>query len=325
MSTPRRTPVVRVAAIQTATILGDVDANLAACERQVDQAAREGAEWIMLPEFFTTGMAFTPTLADCALRPDGAATQLLLEKAQRHDVRIGGSFLCLDDDGHVRNAFLLATPTGIAGRHDKDLPSAWENCFYVGGTDDGILEVDGLTVGVALCLEFNRTQTVRRLRGKVDLVVGGSNKWGAPTWMPPAQHRQAARISHWAPPFARQMGCPVVDASHTGPLRFRMPMLGVPYNTELQGGSIICDARGQALAYRHRDEGAGIVVADVEPGRIEPVDPIPDRFWINDFDAVTRNLGWRLPNWHGKRWYDRHGQGSRRASTSTSTSAIRST
>ncbi|RHW26054.1 carbon-nitrogen hydrolase family protein [Nocardioides immobilis] len=307
---------MRVAAVQTATILADVDANLAGCERQASEAAQEGAEWILLPEFFTTGVAFKPELVDCALPPDGAATQLLLGVAKRHDVTIGGSFLCLDDDGHVRNAFFLATSDGIVGRHDKDIPSAWENCFYVGGTDDGILDVDGLPVGVALCLEYNRTQTVRRLRGKVDLVVGGSNKWGAPKGSPAYLHRGAERLCEWVPPFARQMGCPVVDANHTGPLRFKMPMVGLPYITELQGGSIICDARGDTLAYRHRDQGAGIVVADVEPGRIEPVDPIPDRFWINEMDVVTRNLSWRLPNWHGKRWYDRHGQGARRRTPS---------
>jgi predicted amidohydrolase len=69
---------MRVAAIQTETIPADVDANLAGCERLADQAACEGAEWILLPEFFTTGMGFIPKLAECVLSPDGPATALLL-------------------------------------------------------------------------------------------------------------------------------------------------------------------------------------------------------------------------------------------------------
>ena len=81
---------------------------------------------------------------------------------------------------YVRNAFFLATPEGIAGRHNKDIPTMWENCFYIGGTDDGLIKVGNLTAGVALCQEFNRTQTVARLRGKADIVVGGSFTWGAP-------------------------------------------------------------------------------------------------------------------------------------------------
>ncbi|MES2886012.1 MAG: carbon-nitrogen hydrolase family protein [Pseudomonadota bacterium] len=306
---------MRIAAIQTETIVGNVEANLSGCEKLVNQAAREGAEWILLPEFFTTGMGFIPKLAECVLAPDGAATALLLGLAKRHGVNVGGSFLCRDDDGHVRNAFFLATPQGIAGRHNKDLPTMWENCFYVGGDDDGLIRVGDLDVGVALCLEYNRTQTVRRLRGKVDLVVGGSCKWGAPKAVPmhgyPQRHIE--RFTHWAPPFARMMGCPVVDANHCGDFRCPTPLVGVPYISKYQGGSIICDARGEVLAYRHRDEGAGVVVADIEPGRTEPLEPPPDRFWILELDPVSEYFGWRMQRWHGKHWYKRHGAGAQRA------------
>jgi hypothetical protein len=50
----------------------------------------------------------------------------------------------------------------------------WENCFYVGGEDDGVLEAEGKSVGVALCWELMRSQTARRLRGRVDVVLAGS-------------------------------------------------------------------------------------------------------------------------------------------------------
>lgn len=301
---------MRVAAIQMKTVVGDVDANLAACERLADAAAREGAEWILLPEFFTTGMGFIPELAKCAMPPEGAATALLLDLARRHGATVGGSFLCRDADGEVRNAFFLATPEGLAGRHDKDLPTMWENCFYVGGEDEGRLRVGALDVGVALCLEFNRSQTVRRLRGRVDLVVGGSCKWGAPEGWPLMSRylqRQAERYTHWAPPFARLMGCPVVEACHSGRFRCPMPLLGLPYDSEYLGGSIVCDARGQVLAYRHRDQGEGVVVADVTPERVQTVEPVPESFWIQALDPVAEYLGWRLQNWHGRRWYKRHG------------------
>lgn len=97
------------------SVLGDVSANLAMAEKLVDDAAGSGAEWITLPEFFTSGMGFDPSLADAALPPDGAATELLLRLAKRHHAKVGGSFLCRDHDGHVRNAYFLATPEGIAG------------------------------------------------------------------------------------------------------------------------------------------------------------------------------------------------------------------
>src|SRR5687767_6270451 len=102
-----RLEVMRVAAIQLEPKLADVAANLETCERLADDAAAAGAEWIVLPEFFTTGVAFVPELADAALRPDGEATALLRDLARRHGATVGGSFLCRDDDGHVRNAFLV--------------------------------------------------------------------------------------------------------------------------------------------------------------------------------------------------------------------------
>src|SRR5699024_5602815 len=110
---------------------------------------------------------------------------LLRQLATRHHVTVGGSFICRDHDGHNRNAFFLVGPDGrILGRHDKDLPTMWENCFYVGGSDDGIIETSDATVGAAVCWEFMRTQTARRLRGRVDIVVGGSAWWSIPPWPP---------------------------------------------------------------------------------------------------------------------------------------------
>src|SRR3954467_1922258 len=185
---------MRAAAIQVEPVIADVAANLDACERLADAAAADGAELIVLPEFFTTGIAFDPRLADAALAPDGAATDLLRDLARRHVALVGGSFLCRDGDGHVRNAFLLAGRDGaILGRHDKDLPTMWENAFYVGGSDDGVIEAGGVTAGAAVCWEFMRTQTARRLRERVDLVLGGSNWWSIPGWPPRAVTRRIER------------------------------------------------------------------------------------------------------------------------------------
>jgi predicted amidohydrolase len=130
---------MRVAAVQLDVALADVPANLAASEALARAAARAGAEAIALPEFFTTGAAFVSDLAGAALAPYGAATAMLLAVAREEGVLVGGSFLCRDEDGEVRNAFFLAGPDGLLGRHDKDLPTMWENALYVGGTDDGVI------------------------------------------------------------------------------------------------------------------------------------------------------------------------------------------
>jgi predicted amidohydrolase len=304
---------VRIAAIQLEPVLGDVEANLAACERLADQAAAAGADWIVLPEFFTTGVGFVPELATAAVAPDGAATALLCDLARRHDAVVGGSFLCRDPDGEARNAFFLATPEGIAGRHDKDLPTMWENCFYVGGSDDGLLHTDGLEVGVALCWELMRSQTARRLREKVDVVVGGSCWWSIPEWPPAALTRRmeasnARTATSVAQAFARFVGAPVAHAAHAGPVECAMPWSPLGYRGWFEGGAVICDAHGQVLAARHLQDGPGIAIADVEPGRIEPDDAIPPRYWLHRRGAMAAAT-WNLQRVHGRRWYRRHARG----------------
>lgn len=301
---------MRVAAIQLEPVVADVAANLAACERLADAAGAAGAEWIVLPEFFTTGVAFVPELAGAALAPDGEATTLMRDLARRHGATVGGSFLCRDGDGHVRNAFLAVTADGVVGRHDKDLPTMWENCFYVEGDDDGLIGTDGVDVGVALCWELMRTQTARRLRERVDLVVGGSCWWSVPPWPPQAVTRRmevanartAARVT---PAFARLVGAPVVHAAHCGDVECDMPWSPLRYRGHYEGATMIADANGRVLASRDRRDGSGHVVADVTPGRTAPRDPLPDRFWLHERGAIA-SFSWSYQRVHGRRWYARH-------------------
>lgn len=304
--------MIRLAAIQLEPVIGDVAENLRRCRALGDEAGKAGADWIVLPEFFTTGMAFNDAVADGALPPDGAGTQLLRELARRHNAIACGSFICRDEDGDNRNAWLAIGPDGrILGRHDKDMPTMWENCFYVGGSDDGVLDVDGMPVGAAMCWELMRTATVRRLRGRVELVVAGSAWWSVPL-LPPAwlsarlEAANARTAASVAPAMARAVGAPVAHAAHCGQVRGGLPLApGVPYRGHYQGGACIADARGGVLAWRAASEGSGVVVADVAVERTAPtLEPGPG-FWLHPRGPVPA-AAWMYQKIHGQRWYQRH-------------------
>lgn len=300
----------RAAAVQLDAVPADVGANLAAVERLVDEAAAVGATVIALPEFFTTGIGFLPELADAALPPDGDATELLLGLARRHGAMIGGSFLARDTDGHVRNAYLLVTAEGVAGRHDKDLPTMWENSFYIGGHDDGVIPAGEFTVGAAMCWELMRTQTVHRLRGRIDLAMTGSGWWSVPCWHPWAifrrmEARNAATAQYAAESFAGYVGAPVLHAAHAGALRCRMPWLPMDYSGRFEGGTMIVAADGAVLASRAADEGAGVVVADITIGRRAPKAQPPKGFWLHR-RGVLPAISWNYQRLHGRRYYRRH-------------------
>ena len=296
----------RVAAVQLEVVLGDVDANLAECERLARAAASAGAQVIALPEFFSTGAAFLRSVAEGARPVDGEPAALLRRVARDSGAFVGGSFLCRDADGEVRNAYLLAGPDGeIRGRHDKDLPSHWENALYVGGEDDGILDADGFVAGAAVCWEFIRTATARRLQGKVDLVVGGSNWWSIPgvrRWQ-----RANADLAVRAPAsFGRLVGAPVVHGAISGRVTCPIPELpGMTYRGHFQGGALIADADGKVLALRDGKQGSGFVIADVEVGRTAPREAVPDRYWLHRRPPPAV-VTWTTQRLHGRRWYRRN-------------------
>ncbi|KAA0110799.1 carbon-nitrogen hydrolase family protein [Mycolicibacterium sp. P1-5] len=295
----------RVAAVQIEADLGNVDHNLEACERQVDRAASAGATWIALPEFFSTGVAYRTDLSVTAAPVDGEPTKLLRDLARRHGVHIGGSTLVRDADGHVRNAFLLAAPDGeLIGRHDKDLPTMWENALYVGGTDPGRIRAGELTVGIALCWELIRAQTVARLADQVDLVLGGSGWWSIPRWpfMGGAEVRNRRRATTAPATFARHVGAPVVHAAHAGAFTCRFPLLPVTYRGHCEGGAQICDAFGKVLDFKARADGDAFAIADVHAVR-SPGSPVSDRFWLQRRGTVAA-LVWAYQNAHGRRVYN---------------------
>ncbi|WP_216638047.1 carbon-nitrogen hydrolase family protein [Bacillus sp. FJAT-29814] len=306
----RRTESIKVAAVQLQPVIGDVTANLEACEKLANEAAEKGVKWILLPEFFSSGMGFDERIANTVLPPDGAAMNLMTNLAKRHNAVVGGSFLCRDKDGLVHNAFFLVSPEGILGRHDKDLPTMWENCFYVEGADDGIIKAGDMAVGSALCWEFMRTQTVRRIREKVDLVAGGSCWWSVPSWSPKSltnkweiANSQTAMESVRS--FSTFVGAPVIHASHCGNIECAMPWMPLKYRGYFEAGAMIVNAEGEVLAIRDRLEGPGIVVGEVVPGKVTPKQEVPDSFWLHKRGPLPA-FAWSYQRIHGKRWYSKH-------------------
>jgi predicted amidohydrolase len=282
---PPPTHRIRAAAIQMKPSLGDVATNLAQAEQLLEEAVRRGAKWILLPEMFTTAAAFHEDMVT-GIRPiDGAPAQLVRDKATRHGVTVGGSFLA-EQAGQVHNSFLLFLPNGSHYRHDKDQPTYWESCYYRDGDDDGVLHTPAGDIGVALCWEMIRSRTARRLRGKVQLLLAGSTWWTLPDEADSDHPYRKANLEmlQQAPPrLARMLGVPVVHASHAGPFSgFDSPELpDVEYASHYLGETMICDASGERLAGRSMQEGAGVVVADVDvPDTPVPTEAVPERFWL---------------------------------------------
>ena len=297
---------MKVAAVQMTATLGDVDKNLQSARRLAVDAFSHGARMVILPEFFTSAMGFHPVMNSVMEKPDGPALLLLKELAAAWNGIIGGSFITAGK-AHAYNSFFLVFPDQQIFRHDKDQPTMWENCYYRGGSDDGVFKTSIGDIGVALCWELVRTRTVRRMIGRVDLVVGGSCWWNLPQKPLPGftdsvRDKNVSIMRETPARFARLMGCPVVHAAHAGEFKGKTPMLpGFVYESFFLGETQIVSAEGTVLARMGTADGEGYIMAEIDPGRRMPSENIPDRFWIPELPAPIR-FAWWYQNLHGK-WY----------------------
>lgn len=311
-----------IAAIQIETRIGDAPHNIRLAEQMATEAVKRGAEIIALPEFFTSAIAPDDRAYSAVLASGNDAIKMLERIASKHGVWIGGSML-LEDRGEIYNRYVFAEPSGARHAHDKDLPTMWENAFYVGGEDDGCWETDLGGVGAAVCWELIRSQTVERLRGKVELVMTGTHWWTLPeNWPALGPDRgllaglgaRNEQLSQDAPAeFAKRVGAPVVQASHCGTFQGRYRVfagsdIGFPYRTHFVGATQIVDAHGTVLATRSAAEGPGIVYQSVILETATSATELDEaRFWIPELPSLIRNY-WDHQNWVNRSVYARRGR-----------------
>ena len=299
---------MRVAAIQMKAELGNVKVNLKSVEQLARSAFNDGAEMVILPEFFTSAVCFHPKMLDVVKPINGESTQLLTKLAKEYDGIIGGSFIALRGDESY-NTFVLAFPDGSLHFHDKDQPTMWENCYYLGGTDEGILETEIGNIGAVLCWEFVRSRTAIRLINHVDIVVGGSCWWSLPEQPlvgTPSELRDKSLDMMIKTPtrFARMLGVHVIHAAHAGEFIGEMPLMpDFQYKSYYVGETQIVDGNGNILARMKREDGEGYIMVDIDINKKwNPSEEIPDRFWIPNM-PIELNKAWEMLNTHGESYY----------------------
>lgn len=300
---------VRIAAVQPALTRAAVEDNLLRIEDLIRDAHREHSpQVIVVPEAMTSPNVYHPTMRPVARPVDGAPFQLLTRLARELDCLIAGGFLAKRGDD-AYGTYVLAEPDGSAHLHDKDIPSAWEHHYYVGGDDTGRTHSGtlGLDLGLVSGWEWARHRTAKRLRG-ADLVLGGMCWPSFPTnWPGPLRAWASREHDIWVrqnrelpSQVARLVGAPVVYACHVGPVEANFPLTPVPWKTTMLGETQICAADGTVLARLSGDDGEGHIAADVTPGSVAPLDELADRFWIPAMTVSTHVAAWHVMNTVGK-------------------------
>ena len=326
-----------VAAVQMHAVLGDVETNLKTAERLVEDAAEQGPKAVVLPEFFTSGLGYHPSMMHAHRPLDGAPMRMLKGLSRKHAIWLGGSFLA-ESGGHVYNTFVLALPDGRVFTHDKDFPTAdVEQLLYAPGEDaeflrllrnptrtevipsregnnfSGVSDIGEFRVGNAMCWELVRKRTDRRiLAAKADIVLAASGWWyfaepeeasdvygrSVPYWRE-QKERNHRELKEAPIRLARMVGAPVVHANLVGQNEsYLFPTGERTICREFQGESQVVDIGGEVVARRSPNQGEGIVIGQVSVGHREPEMKVGDGFWhIRQGDLAS--LDW---------WYDGYGR-----------------
>lgn len=239
----------------------DPAVNIAAAQRLIEQAvAQENPDLIVLPECFTSfgGTAETQKAAaePC---PGGAGYEMLARMARRHSVFIhGGSLTELRGDGRRYNTSFVFDRAGrqVAAYSKLHLFSITapdgtvydEGKVYTAGDQVVTYDLDGITVGCAICYDMRFPELFRALvdRGAEIIVI-------------PAAFTLQTGKEHWEPLLrgrAIETQCYVLAPGQEG----RYHEDGETLYT--YGHSLIVDPWGGVVA--RRPLGEGLVTARLE-------------------------------------------------------------
>jgi nitrilase len=256
---------MKVAAIQMVSAL-TVPANLESARTLIEQAAREGAELAVLPEYFCLmGQRDGDKLA-VRERDSGGTIQQFLAKAARECGLwlVGGTLpMVATDDAHVRNTSLVFSPAGEqVARYDKIHLFAFDNGkerydearVIEPGREPvalGLRDRSGhdWRIGLSVCYDLRFPELYRALHADVLLVPSAfTYGTGQAHWELLLRARAVENLAY--------VIAPAQGGMHENGRR-------------TWGHSMIVDPWGEVLA--RRAEGPGAVFADLDRARLANV------------------------------------------------------
>ena len=170
---------ISIGAIQMIARPAPTSHRLERAEALVIQAARDGAQLVVLPEVFNTGYEYSDGNYLRAEPLDGPTAAWMKQSAARHGVHLAGSLLLLDGSD-IYNAMLLVVPEGRVWRYDKNYPWAWERTYFRERRDITVADTQLGKLGMMICWDTAHPQLWARYAGQVDAMVIAS--------CPPAVH-----------------------------------------------------------------------------------------------------------------------------------------
>ncbi|MDX1892990.1 nitrilase-related carbon-nitrogen hydrolase [Mycolicibacterium sp. 050158] len=248
----------RVACCQIPVRIGDTTGNLTTAREAIEDAARDGAQIIVLPELASSGYVFADRteLESLAETRDGPAITEWANLAEAFGLTIVAGFPEVEGD-KVYNSAAVLDPSGLRGVYRKAHLWDTENLVF-DRADDLPLLVDTPhgRIGVMICYDVEFPEWVRAVAlAGADLLCVPVN-W--PMLPRPEGERPTEQVRVLAGAGMNRMPIAVCDRT------------GVERGQDWVGGSLITDADGYPLAIAEYSAATRITAdVDLEQSRIK--------------------------------------------------------
>lgn len=264
---PRAMRAMRVAAIQTVTGTA-LDANLARADALIAEAARGGAELVLLPEYFCLmGRQESDKVAVREQDGDGPIQRFLADAARRHGIWLVGGTLPLwcEDDQRVHNSSLAFDPHGErVARYDKIHLFGFtrgeerydESRTILAGRKPITFDAPCGRVAMSVCYDLRFPELYRQM-------ASTDSENGLALILMPAAFTYTTGQAHWEILLrarAIENQCYVLAAAQGGKHE---------NGRRTWGHSMLVDPWGEVLAML--PEGEGVVSGTLDPARIAEV------------------------------------------------------
>ena len=239
----------RAAAAQTLARLGDVQYNIEISTQLVNEAVRQGAELVVLPECMNTGYLFDSADHCRALAetvPDGAFVSAMSSLARKHDIFIASGITEWDAArGRLFNSGIMLDRKGEVAvhYHKQFLATHDQNWFSFGERGCPVVDTDLGRIGLMICFD-----------GRIPEIARSLALQGAEIIVDMANFFAMDQADMWGPARSYENGVWLVAATKAGYER----------SIYYPGGSMIVDPNGRVVAKMPYDRH-GVIVADVEP------------------------------------------------------------
>ena len=258
---------MRIAALQMVSTT-DVAQNCETARRLIGHAARDGAELLVLPEYFCLmGRKDRDKLAIAEAPGDGPLQRMLADAARAHGVWLIGGTLPIrsNDPQRVLNSNCVYAPDGsLAARYDKIHLFRYDNgrehydegCAILAGDTPTTFQAGSLRVGLSICYDLRFPELYRAL-------MFTSGQPPCDLISVPAAFTHTTGLAHWELLLrarAVENQCYVIAAAQGGLHE---------NGRRTFGHSMVVDPWGQVVAVQA--EGEGVVMAEFDPARLASV------------------------------------------------------